>query len=75
MSGDNTNNDVNNAATTNNTVLIPTSATPNIVPRLTLIITGLGKTPEKFNGLDFKCWQQKTFCWTTLNLTTYLRED
>ena len=35
-----------------------------------------GEKPEKFNGTDFKRWQQKMlFYLTTLNLTRFLNED
>ena len=35
-----------------------------------------GEKPEKFNGNDFKRWQQKMlFYLTTLNLAKFLRED
>ena len=42
---------------------------PTIVP----ISISHGEKPEKFNGLNFKRWQQKTlFYLTTLNLATIL---
>ena len=42
---------------------------PTIVP----ISISHGEKPEKFNGLNFKRWQQKTlFYLTTLNLATFL---
>ena len=50
-------------------------ATPTVVPKPTLVIVGYGKKPKKFNGSDFKRWQQKIFYLTTLNLTAYLHED
>ena len=35
-----------------------------------------GEKPEKFNGLNFKRWQQKTlFYQTTLNLARFLTKD
>ena len=35
-----------------------------------------GEKPEKFNGNDFKRWQQKMlFYLTMLNLAKFLRED
>ena len=35
-----------------------------------------GEKPEKFNGTDFKRWQQKMlFYSTTLSLAKFLRED
>ncbi|KAK3013749.1 hypothetical protein RJ639_010041 [Escallonia herrerae] len=37
---------------------------------------GLGERPERFNGKDFKRWQQKMlFYLTTLNLARFLQED
>ena len=68
MSGDNTNNGENNT--------VPTMVTPNVMPRSTFVIVRHGEKPKNFNGLDFKCWQQKMlFYLTTLNLVAYLRED
>ena len=34
-----------------------------------------GEKPERFNGIDFKRWQQKMFYLTTLNLVRFLNED
>ena len=34
-----------------------------------------GEKPEKFNGLNFKRWQQKMFYLTTLNLARFLTEE
>ena len=35
-----------------------------------------GEKPEKFNGTDFKRWQQKMFFYlTTLSLAKFFRED
>ena len=46
--------------------------TPTIVP----IVVSPGEKKEKFNGLNFKRWQQKMlFYLTTLNLTVILNED
>ena len=39
------------------------------------LLTGHGEKPEKFNGNDFKRWQQKMFYLTTLNLVKFLHED
>ena len=50
-----------------NTV-VPTIATLNVVSRLTPVIAGHGEKPEKFNGSNFKHWQQKMFYLTILNL-------
>ena len=42
----------------------------------TPVIAENGEKLEKFNGLDFKRWQQKMlFNLTTLNLDAYLCED
>ena len=39
-------------------------------------IPNYGEKPERFNGTDFKRWQQKMlFYLTTLNLTRFLNED
>ena len=68
MNGDNTNVGENTT--------VPMMATPNVVPKPTPVIAGHGEKPEKFNGSDFKRWQQKMlFYLTTLNLAAYLRED
>ena len=41
-----------------------------------LVYVSLGEKPEKFNGLNFKWWQQKMlFYLTTLNLARVLTED
>ncbi|KAL0552384.1 hypothetical protein IC582_011493 [Cucumis melo] len=50
-----------------------TSTNFNLVP-----VTGVahGEKPEKFDGVDFKRWQQKIlFYLTTLNLAKFLTED
>ena len=61
MNGDNTNVGENTT--------VPMMATPNVVPKPTPVIAGHGEKPEKFNGSDFKRWQQKMlFYLTTLNL-------
>ncbi|KAK3028600.1 hypothetical protein RJ639_039943 [Escallonia herrerae] len=37
---------------------------------------GLGERSKKFNGKDFRRWQQKMlFYWTTLNFARFLQED
>ncbi|KAK3018427.1 hypothetical protein RJ639_003448 [Escallonia herrerae] len=49
-------------------------ATPYVAPAHGSV--GLGERPEKFNGKDFKRWQQKIlFYLTTLNLARFLQED
>ncbi|KAK3012705.1 hypothetical protein RJ639_009861 [Escallonia herrerae] len=49
-------------------------ATPYVAPAHGSV--GLGERPEKFNGKDFKRWQQKMlFYLTTLNLARFLQED
>ena len=55
-------------------------STPTMVlpptPVMTPITVSHGEKPEKFNGIDFKRWQQKMlFYLTTLNLARFLRED
>ena len=45
---------------------------PTVVP----IFVSPGEKPKKFNGLNFKRWQQKMiFYLTTLNLARFLTED
>ena len=40
------------------------------------VYVSLGEKPEKFNGLNFKRWQQKMlFYLTILNLARFLTED
>ena len=59
-----------------NDITIP--ATTNHVVHVVPIHTHVshGEKPEKFNGNDFKRWQQKMlFYLTTLNLAKFLRED
>ncbi|KAK3025308.1 hypothetical protein RJ639_044439 [Escallonia herrerae] len=49
-------------------------ATPYVAPAHGSV--GLGERPEKFNGKDFKRWQQKMlFYLTTVNLARFLQED
>ena len=61
-------NDINVPATTNHVVLVVPISIPTHVSH--------GEKPEKFNGNDFKSWQQKMlFYLTTLNLAKFLRED
>ncbi|KAK3003759.1 hypothetical protein RJ639_018388 [Escallonia herrerae] len=49
-------------------------ATPYVAPAHGSV--GLGERSEKFNGKDFKRWQQKMlFYLTTLNLARFLQED
>ena len=46
---------------------------PNPIPTVGM---NQGEKPEKFNGTDFKRWQQKMFFYlTTLNLAKFLHED
>ena len=57
-----------------------TDSTPTVVPPPMPVMAPMtvshGEKSEKFNGTDFKRWQQKMlFCLTTLNLTRFLRED
>ena len=61
-------NDINVPATTNHVVPVVPIYVPTHVSH--------GEKPEKFNGNDFKRWQQKMlFYLTTLNLAKFLRED
>ena len=56
-------------------VPIPVSATQVPTPAVTVPVNHPNK-PEKFNGLNFKRWQQKMlFYLTTLNLARFLTED
>ena len=57
-----------------------TDSTSTVVPPLTLVMAPMtmshGEKPEKFNGTEFKRWQQKMlFYLTTLNLAYFLQED
>ena len=54
----------------------PPTAVPPPTPVMALMIVSHGEKPEKFNGIDFKRWQQKMlFYLTTLNLARFLRVD
>ena len=57
-----------------------TDSTPIVVPPPTPVMAPMtvshGEKPEKFNGTEFKRWQQKMlFYLTTLNLARFLQED
>ena len=57
-----------------------TNSTPTVVPPLTPVMAPMtvshGEKPKKFNGTEFKRWQQKMlFYLTTLNLARFLQED
>ena len=57
-----------------------TDSTPTVVPPPAPVMTPMtmshGKKPKKFNGTEFKRWQQKMlFYLTTLNLAHFLQED
>ena len=57
-----------------------TDSTPIVVPPPTpvmaLMTVSHGEKPKKFNGIEFKRWQQKMlFYLTTLNLACFLQED
>ena len=57
-----------------NTVVI--GLVPVKVPSVQTVPVNHGEKPEKFNGVDFKRWQQKMlFYLATLNLTRFLKED
>nr|GEY58944.1 uncharacterized protein [Tanacetum cinerariifolium] len=71
---------INNESNTNN--VGSGNSKSNIASGSSLISTpasipvGHSEKPEKFNGKDFKIWQQKMlFYLTTLNLEKYLREE
>jgi transposase InsO family protein len=53
------------------------SRTPTVAVAIpTAVPMNHGEKPEKFNGTEFKRWQQKMlFYLTTLNLTRFLREE
>ena len=54
---------------------VPTVKLPGTVPTATVPVH-YGEKPEKFNGLNFKRWQQKMlFYLTTLNLARFLTEE
>ena len=47
-----------------------------MLPTIVLISISLGEKPKKFNGLNFKRWQQKMlFYLTTLNLMRFLTKE
>ena len=49
---------------------------PPPTPVMALMTVNHGEKPEKFNGTDFKRWQQKMlFYLTTLNLARFFQED
>ena len=57
-----------------------TDSTPTVVPPSTPVMEPMtmshGEKLEKFNGIEFKRWQQKMlFYLTTLNLARFLQED
>ena len=57
-----------------NTVVI--GLVPVKVPSFQTVPMNHGEKPEKFNGVDFKRWQQKMlFYLTTLNLARFLKEE
>ena len=55
-------------------------STPIVLPPPTPVMAPMtvshGEKPEKFNGIEFKRWQQKMLLYlTTLNLARFLQED
>ena len=47
-----------------------------MMPTALSVYVSLKEKPQKFNGLDFKQWQQNMlFYLTTLNLARFLSED
>ena len=74
MSSNNTNSDGKNATAINSTVIISTTVNVGYWP--IPVIARHGEKLKKFNGSDFKHWQQKMlFYLTTLNIAEYLCED
>ena len=53
---------------------IPAVKLPTMMP-IAVVPIHHGEKPEKFNGLNFKRWQQKMLYLTTLNLTRFLTEE
>ena len=57
-------------------VATSTVAQAPVLPTTMPISVSPGEKPEKFNGLNFKRWQQKMlFYLTTLNLARFLTEE
>ena len=57
-------------------VATPTVTQAPVMPTTVPISISPGEKPEKFNGLNFKRWQQKMlFYLTTLNLARFLTEE
>ena len=57
-------------------VATPIMAKAPVMPTTVPISVSLGEKLEKFNGLNFKRWQQKMlFYLTTLNLVRFLTEE
>ena len=57
-----------------------TNSTPTVVPPPTPVMAPMtvshGEKPEKFNGTEFKRWQQEMlFYLTALNLARFLQKD
>ena len=45
------------------------------IPAMVPVPVNHGEKSEKFNGLNFKRWQQKIFYLTTMNLARFLSEE
>ncbi|KAM1167447.1 hypothetical protein ACFX19_030003 [Malus domestica] len=62
--------------TSNSSSKLGNTSIASVVPVMIPTSTNHGEKPEKFNGTDFKRWQQKMlFYLTTLNLAKFLTED
>ena len=58
--------------TTDSTLTVVPPPTPVMAP----MTVSHGEKPQKFNGTEFKMWQQKMFFYlTTLNLAYFIQED
>ncbi|KAM1302106.1 hypothetical protein ACFX2H_013062 [Malus domestica] len=62
--------------TSNSSTKLGSTSIASVMPVVIPSSTNHGEKPEKFNGTDFKRWQQKMlFYLTTLNLAKFLTED
>ncbi|KAM2637851.1 hypothetical protein EV1_022294 [Malus domestica] len=62
--------------TSNSSSKLGSTSIASVVPVVIPTSTNHGEKPEKFNGTNFKRWQQKIlFYLTTLNLAKFLTKD
>ena len=66
--------DASKTVVTATTEIVAQGSVPAVKLPATAIPVHHGEKPEKFNGLNFKRWQQKMFYLTTLNLARFLIE-